>query len=205
MFPKIKVDTKKDKGSGIQVNRNLTYKVDQTNLNVRATKAKLEIEWHSESSKKSKHLKNEFTNFVEGFITDTEIDNAIEVLNEKPESLINNHLDTVDINYDAKGNRLKDIIELYFQMNKPQEYYWFVKTDINTSLQNVLNRRGSFRVVMINRKDMVANKHYLQIIFVDPHHLFIPSKFKGKSAEQSKRESYREAVKLETCISKHLD
>lgn len=207
MFPKIKIDAKKKENpqsNRVQVVKTPNYKVNKTDLNVRAKKATLEVVWFSENSKKSQRLENEFTNYVENFITDHEIDNAIEVLNNNPEVLKEYVLDTVDINYNDQGNRLKEIIELYFPMDNPQDYYWFVKTDINTEFQKYINSRGAFRVVMINTKDMSTSKHYLQILFLDPHHLFIPSRYNGKTSEQSKLEIYEKCEEYITCLSKHI-
>lgn len=207
MFPKVKIDAKKkdkQRSNRVQVVKTPNYKINKTDLNVKVKKATLEVVWFSGNSKKSKRLENEFTNYVEDFITDHEIDNAIEVLNNNPEVLKEYVLDTVDINYDDQGNRLKEIIELYFPMDNPQDYYWFVKTDINTEFQKYTNSRGAFRVVMINTKDMSTSKHYLQILFVDPYHLFIPGAFNGKTNTQNKIETYKKYKEYNTCISKYI-
>lgn len=209
MFPKIDVKSKKKKidvsSDKLSIKRKPSYKLERKNLNVKAVVADLEVEWYSEDSKKSKHLDNEFTNFVEDFLTDIEIENGIDVLNDDLENLKDNNLPPVDIPYNEKGQRLKDIIELYFTIDNSHEDYWFVKTDINTEFQTLTNRRSSFRVIMVNMKDMENNKHFLQILFLDPHHLFIPGGHNGKTAEQTKNDTYRSCRNYDTCISEYLN
>lgn len=207
MFRKIKIDKKpiSDQRLGkVNVNRRPSYRIDKQSLDIKADPAHVEIDWYSEESKKSDHIENEFTNYVEDFITDYQVEHTIEVLNNGLDVLKKHKLDTVDINYDSKGKRIKEIIELYFKFRNPREEYWFVKTDIKTEFQSDINSAGSSRIVMVNAKDMETKKHYLQILFVDPYHLFIPGRHKGKSAEETKKETYEKCSDFETCLSKYL-
>lgn len=207
MFHKIDINSKRknnEEENRISVDRVRNYNITKRDLNVKTQKAELEIKWHSNKSKQSNSLENEFTNYVEDFITDSDIENGIKVLNENLDDLKDGTIDFVDIKYDKKGKRLIEIIELFFPLTRNREDYWFVKVDITTEFKKITNSRGPFRVILINTKDIKTSKHYLEIVFLDPYHLFIPGKHNGKTAEQYKRETYEQYIELDTCLSKHI-
>lgn len=179
-------------------------KLEEEVRGVKTDSAEVEIEWYSKESKKSDCLENEFTNFVEDFITDHQVENAVNLLNNDLNRLKENIRDDIRFPENSKGERLKQIIEMYFALERPEYDYWFVKTDIKTDFQSSLDRAGSVRVVMVNAKNMETNKHFLQILFVDPYHLFIPGRHNGSSAEEMKKKTYEYYSKLDTCLSKHL-
>lgn len=208
MFHKVKINQNPKTGSKIgkaQVKIEPNYKIDRDTFDIKADPAKIEIDWYSEDSKKSKYIKNEFTNFVDDLLTDTDVENVVNVLNNNLDDLSNAKQLSVGIKNTLEGERIKKILRLYFSFDDlPEEEHLFTRAIVNTELQKIRDDAGPVRVVMVNMKDMISNKYYSQIIFVDLYHLFIPSKHNGKTADEAKEISYKQHEELDVCLSKHL-
>lgn len=156
----------------------------------------VKVEWHRDFSVKSKHLPSyKFTNFIDVF-SEPNTEFAISKMNEDL-NCIKKRVSSVDITSQNR-DRLLGIINNY--LDGPS--YNFEDDFKKTTLPDMLGAEGSFRVVSLFYKDMKTKEHFLYILFVDPYHLFIPSKHKKKTADEMLADTYAKYNSNLNCISK---
>lgn len=109
--------------------------------------------------------------------------------------------------------RIETIVSEYIgASNYEQIKEYLMKSDVLTGVQQ--NNRGAFRVVSFYQvepkkdKRQKHSKHILNILFFDPFHLFIPSKFKDgevlRSSEENRDFIYSKIKQYNRDIESHF-
>lgn len=139
-----------------------------------------------------------FTNMlpdIENQALESHIELALEKMKENPGILFETNN---PIRYSGKNKeRIEELLTKYVsedEFNKNCDY--FRKSDVKTDA--LLENRGSFRVIGLytikpkTHPKQKHSKHYLNVILLDPYHLFIPGKHNGLTAEEYKIKVYSE-------------
>lgn len=129
---------------------------------------------------------------------------AIEELKRNPDS-VNKNSREVDITRDY-DDRMKKILINYLS---DKEFRDFTNDFRKSELKDdsiVYENHGDFRVITLYsvEKEQETYKQYLTIVLLDPYHLFIPSRHKGKTKEQAMNDKYREVKNYSYHIKQHF-
>ena len=107
-------------------------------------------------------------------------------------SIIQTNSSQINIKNNDQGKRIKDILYNFLDedfVNFHESY--FRKSSILDNFNILSPHEGRFRVICVytikpssHKKEKL--KHYLEVVLLDPYHLFIPSKFWGKDKKTGK-------------------
>lgn len=109
--------------------------------------------------------------------------------------------------YNDHDNRMRKILEHYISN---EEFDTFCDDFRKSELKDeniVYDEHGDFRVITLfsvekeNDKDF---QQYLTVILLDLYHLFLPSKHRGKSKEESKKANYNAVRHFSHHIKEHF-
>lgn len=88
---------------------------------------------------------------------------------------IKNIMEFYDKDYDCNGQLLNGLIDGFVRKSK---------------IESPLGDSSSLRLISLYSKDLKTGNTYMDLIFIDFYHLFIPSKHKQKSAHVIRQEIY---------------
>lgn len=190
----------------INVRKLITEDYNPYDLHISKVKPKIQFDGNSKRSTDIPDLK--FSNklpSIEQRAVDSYIKIAINSLKNNPEILKESY---GHVDYSGKYmNRIKTILSQYITEDKFDEICdYFIKSDIKTGI--LLKDRGAFRVISFYQvepkkdKRQRRSKHYLNVVMLDPYHLFIPSRHNGKSSEEYLEEVYNEICEFPDHIEK---
>ena len=64
-----------------------------------------------------------------------------------------------------------------------------------SKIKGLLENNGCFRLISEYSKDISTGTTYFDLLFIDFYHLFIPSKHRGKSADEVRKKTYNDRKK----------
>lgn len=88
---------------------------------------------------------------------------------------IKNIIEFYDRDYDCNGQLLNSLIDGFVRKSK---------------IESPLGDSGALRLISLYSKDLQTGNTYMDLIFIDFYHLFIPSKHKQKNAHVTRKEIY---------------
>ena len=158
------------------------------------------VEWYDSGAKNSVNLPNEF--FI-NFVKDDKIDRdfyaqtMIERFNE--DASFEFLKDPSPVKLHNKHVREKEILSHYFGLDDTQELDHLVKYRVVSNFaDSIQDTSGAARVVAYRD----TNEHAFKIIFLDPYHLFLPSKHKGVDKDVMMKQTYQKHSGCHLCLSK---
>ena len=158
------------------------------------------VEWYDSGAKNSVNLPNEF--FI-NFVKDDKIDRdfyaqtMIERFNE--DASFEFLKDPSPVKLRNKHVREKEILSHYFGLDDTQELDHLVKYRVVSNFaDSIQDTSGAARVVAYRD----TNEHAFKIIFLDPYHLFLPSKHKGVDKDVMMKQTYQKHSGCHLCLSK---
>ncbi|OFS28791.1 hypothetical protein [Abiotrophia sp. HMSC24B09] len=158
------------------------------------------VEWYDSGAKNSVNLPNEF--FI-NFVKDDKIDRdfyaqtMIERFNE--DASFEFLKDPSPVKLRNKHVREKEILSHYFGLDDTQELDHLVKYRVVSNFaDSIQDTSGAARVVAYRD----TNEHAFKIIFLDPYHLFLPSKHKGVDKAVMMKQTYQKHSGCHLCLSK---
>ena len=158
------------------------------------------VEWYDSGAKNSVNLPNEF--FI-NFVQDDKIDRdfyaqtMIERFNE--DASFEFLKDPSPVKLRNKHVREKEILSHYFGLDDTQELDHLVKYRVVSNFaDSIQDTSGAARVVAYRD----TNEHAFKIIFLDPYHLFLPSKHKGVDKDVMMKQTYQKHSGCHLCLSK---
>lgn len=158
------------------------------------------VEWYDSGAKNSVNLPNEF--FI-NFVKDDKIDRdfyaqtMIERFNE--DASFEFLKDPSPVKLHNKHAREKEILSHYFGLDDTQELDHLVKYRVVSNFaDSIQDTSGAARVVAYRD----TNEHAFKIIFLDPYHLFLPSKHKGVDKDVMMKQTYQKHSGCHLCLSK---
>ena len=158
------------------------------------------VEWYDSGAKNSVNLPNEFfINFVKDDKIDREVyaQTMIERFNE--DASFEFLKDPSPVKLRNKHVREKEILSHYFGLDDTQELDHLVKYRVVSNFaDSIQDTSGAARVVAYRD----TNEHAFKIIFLDPYHLFLPSKHKGVDKAVMMKQTYQKHSGCHLCLSK---
>lgn len=158
------------------------------------------VEWYDSGAKNSVNLPNEF--FI-NFVKDDKMDRdfyaqtMIERFNE--DASFEFLKDPSPVKLHNKHVREKEILSHYFGLDDTQELDHLVKYRVVSNFaDSIQDTSGAARVVAYRD----TNEHAFKIIFLDPYHLFLPSKHKGVDKDVMMKQTYLKHSGCHLCLSK---
>lgn len=169
------------------------------------------ISWFSETSKKSVNLeKCQFTNFVATEKLDRSEYAQVLIDRFNKDKSLSFLSDPSNIKLNKSHAREKEIIKHYFDLSNGGEFDetfdHLVKYRVVSEYQEETgSNTGAARVIAHEGVDTASNTYFYKLIFMDPYHLFLPSKHRGTDKYDMRNKSYSKYKGCKKCLSDCID